>query len=59
MINPNEHVYCTDCINYECTIRCVKHLEESCGNCSCLKCDCYDTEDSRPFSERPNYVSIN
>lgn len=62
----NEHVYCTQCINFEENLKCLSydcflegHNKKYCKTCSCNGCDCGDLEDSTPFSERPNYIPIN
>jgi len=53
MVKEDEHVYCTHCVLAGKLIYSIEHdlsLPKS-----CLGCDPFDPEDSRPFKERPNY----
>ena len=57
-MNKDTHVYCSNCINSETNLKCVDEWNKNCKECKCIKCDCFDTEDSKPFSDRPSYESI-
>ena len=67
MKNINEHVSCTNCANFDDCLKCVNESyyidnvinnNKHCRTCNCNGCDCFDLEDSTPFSERPNYIEI-
>lgn len=63
-MDNNTYVYCTDCVNYKYTNdycmmeNCCNQENNYCKDCPCEGCNCLDTEDSRPFSERPNYIKM-
>lgn len=51
-MNPNTHVYCTNCFNFRLD-------NEELPYCYFEnKCDINDFEDSRPFKERPYYEKL-
>lgn len=50
----NEHVYCTLCQNFGCKTEDGEYIL-FCPHSD--DCDFYDTEDSKPFKDRPFYKS--
>jgi hypothetical protein len=56
MIDKDEYVYCTNCINYEITLDCMPN--NHCGECKCSGCDCQNAEDGIRFEDRPNYIEV-
>ncbi|WP_297419372.1 hypothetical protein [Clostridium sp.] len=60
-MDNNTYVYCTNCENFpsvnHCVMKeCLNQKNHCCGGCPCKSCDCFNIEDGRPFSERPNYI---
>lgn len=51
----DQHVYCTACQNYGCTLMDNDEYELHCKHKD--ECDFYDPEDSKPLRERPFYES--
>jgi hypothetical protein len=57
-MDKDTHVYCKQCQNFKCNM--IMLEDEYTINLDCKykdECDFYDTEDSKPFSERPFYKS--
>lgn len=54
-INEDTHVYCTKC-KHGTVLLCDYHFKNPISK-PCCDCDPYDPEDSRPFKERPYYIS--
>lgn len=56
-IEPNEHVYCTNCIRGEKLVSSLLSDDEPCViPYACTKCSPYNLEDSTTFNERPQYT---
>jgi hypothetical protein len=48
-MNQKQHVYCTECVHFRISDEDIPYCKFE------DKCDIYDCEDSRPFSERMCY----
>ena len=62
MINKNEYVSCTNCINLEDNLECINNCnsieEKSCNGCKCNGCECENLEDSAAIEFKQNYIGI-
>lgn len=52
-----EHVYCTNCENFNCIMNCIEDnpYPADCTGCKCKGCNCDNCEDSMRLEDRPNY----
>jgi len=55
ILDENAHVYCTKCVYGENLINCV--YDDDCLITPCYFCDGFDPQDSKPYKERPYYLS--
>jgi hypothetical protein len=55
-MNKDTHVYCTNCIRGAILIESIKNNAEP--PLECIHCDSHDSEDSKPYNDRPHYTPI-